>query len=169
MNQDNELDHILIRDGSILVLIPHQEWKAGDLQYVQFFDVRTGVQIKEIHPPLQSSELERGYSLSLDSAGAIMESGTIGWTGPSVDFSKVISILEIRQRRLDTVVADSIIEQLRTIVMILQDFLKVAEHAQREEKLWLSQQVLSMIGKFSGREMEELEEIIEWFKSKPRR
>ena len=159
----------MIRDAGVLVQIPHQAWKSGDLDRAQFFDVRTGVQMKEIHPPLQSSELERGYLLSMDSAEAIIDSGVAGWVGPSKDFSKVVSILDVRQRRLDTVVADSVLDQLRTIVTILQDFLKIAEDAQREEKLWLSQQVLTLIGKFSGREMEELEEITEWFKTKPRK
>jgi hypothetical protein len=169
MDQDQELHHILIRDAGILVQIPRQAWKSGDLEHARFFDVRTGVQIKEIHPPLQPSELARGYVLSLDSAEAIINSGAAGWIGPSVDFSKVVSIHEVRQRRLDTVVADSVLDQLHTIVTILQDFLKIAEDAQREERLWLSQQVLTLIGKFSGREMEELEEITEWFKNKPRK
>ena len=132
-------------------------------------DVRTGVQLKEIHPPLHASELSRGFALSEESAKAIIDSGAKGLLGPSVDFTNVVSILEVRQRRLDTVVADSVVDRLRTITVILQDFLKVCDNAQHEEKLWLSQQVLSLIGKFSGRELEELEEIIAWFKTKPRK
>jgi hypothetical protein len=169
MSDDEESKYVLIRDSSILVRVPQRSEVSEERPEAEFFDVRTGVQIKMIHPPLLDSELERGYALSRESANAIIDSGAKGWLGPSVDFTNVVSILEIRQRKLDTVVASSVLDQLRTITEILQEFLKVCETAQNEEKLWLSQQVLSLIGKFSGRELEELEEIIEWFKTKPRK
>jgi hypothetical protein len=88
-------------------------------------------------------------------------------TTPTVDLSKVVNILEIRQRKLDAIVADSIIDQVRVIANLLHDFLTVADLAQKEERFWLSQQVLTLVRKFSGRELAELEDIVEWFKSGP--
>ena len=38
----------------------------------------------------------------------------------------------------------------------------------KEERFWLSQQALSLIRKFSGRELSELEEIVEWLKRQPK-
>jgi hypothetical protein len=78
-------------------------------------------------------------------------------------------MLDIKQRRLDSVVADSILDQLRVVRDLLHDFLSVATQANSEERFWLSQQVLSLLRKFSGRELAEMEEIVQWFKRRPRR
>jgi hypothetical protein len=169
MSQNGKYVYILIRDSNILVRIPLEAEKTGDLEEAELFDVRTGVQVREIHPALQASELGRGYRLNEECATAIIQLGAPAWAGPSVDLSKVVSILEVKQRRLDSVVAESVLDQLRVIVDILKSFLDVTEKANAEEKLWLSQQVLSLVGKFSGREMAELEEMVEWFRTRPRR
>jgi hypothetical protein len=86
-----------------------------------------------------------------------------------VDFSKVVSILEVKQRRLDYVVADSILGQVRVIRDLLDQFLKLAENVNDEERFWLSQQVLSLLSKFTGRELEELEEMVNWMRTRPRK
>jgi hypothetical protein len=50
---------------------------------------------------------------------------------------------------------------------VLHEFLDAADHAQKEERFWLAQQVLTLVRKFSGRELAELEGIVEWFKRRP--
>ena len=47
------------------------------------------------------------------------------------------------------------------------EFLDAADHAQKEERFWLAQQVLTLVRKFSGRELAELEGIVEWLKRRP--
>jgi hypothetical protein len=152
-----------------MVRVPHGCDGTQDRNCVEFFDVRTGVQLREIHPALQDGELERGYPLSEEVAATILKSGLPILAPPTVDLSKVVNMLEIRQRKLDAVVADSIIDQVRVIANLLHDFLTVADLAQKEERFWLSQQVLTLVRKFSGRELAELEDIVEWFKSGPSR
>jgi hypothetical protein len=51
----------------------------------------------------------------------------------------------------------------------LNEFLHVADGAQSEERFWLSQQALALVRKFSGRELAEFEEIVDWFKNRPKR
>ncbi len=164
---EENYNHILIRDATVLVRILTAEEKAGALDEVAFFDVRTGVRVRGIHPPLQATELEVGYRLTAESAACIIGSGVAQGMGDLLNSSNVVSILDIRQRKLDSVVADSVLDQLRVIINLLQSYLRVAEDAHAEERLWLSQQVLGLVGKFSGREMTELEEIVEWFKTRP--
>ena len=79
----------------------------------------------------------------------------------------MVTILEARQRKLDAVVADSIFDQLRILTNVLHEFLDAADHSQKEERFWLAQQVLTLVRKFSGRELAELEGIVEWFKRRP--
>lgn len=169
MTEEDHHDFILIRDGTVLARVPHERGDAENQFPVEFFDVRTGVQLKEIHPSFQREELARGYQLSEAQAGMIIKSGIPILADPSVDFSKVVSILEVKQRKLDSVVADSIFDQLRVIKGILQDFLTIASTAQEEERFWLSQQLLPLLRKFSGRELAELEETIEWFRGRPKK
>lgn len=161
-----EYDHLLIREATVLVRLPRGTREIRDDCGVEFFDVRTGVPLKRIYPALQAVELHRGYLLPESHAAALIKCGTAVDMGSSADASKVVTILEVRQRKLDAVVADSILDQLRLMVTILNEFLVVADTAQKEERFWLSQQVLSLMRKFSGRELAELEEIVEWFKSK---
>lgn len=135
----------------------------------QFFDVRTGVQLKGIHPPFTPEELERGHRLTEEHARSIMKSGNTMLVSPLFDASKVVSILDMRQRKLDSVVADSILDQLEVVCAILSRFLQIAREAEEEERFWLSQQVLTSLRKFSGRELAELEEIMDWFVSRPKK
>jgi len=169
MNGEDRFDHILIRDAGILVRIRSGCGHADKENPPEFFDVRTGVQIRGIHPALQAGELDRGYLLPEEFAGAILKSGAPILAGRSTDLSKVVNILDIKQRRLDSIVADSILDQIRVISTILKEFLNVADGAQAEERFWLSQQVLALVRKFSGRELAELEEIVDWFKNRPKR
>lgn len=164
--EPSEYDHILIREATILVRVPEGLRELRGDYAPEFFDVRTGVPLKEIHPPLQAVELHRGYLLPGSHAAALIKCGAAINTGPSLDASKVVTMLEAKQRKLDTIVADSILDQLRLVVSILQEFLKVADAAQKEERFWLSQQILSLVRKFSGRELSEMEEIVEWFNSR---
>ncbi len=157
-------DHILIREGTVIVRVPKGTKELSEDLNPEFFDVRTGVQLKRIYPSLQTIELHRGHLLSEQAVEALLRYRT-----GARSKSKVVTILEIKQRKLDSVVADSILDQLSIIVNILQKFLNAAEKAQKEEKLWLSQQVLTLVRKFSGRELAELEEIVEWFNSRPTR
>ncbi len=161
--------YLLIRDLAILVCIEGDDLANADPSEALFYDVRTGVQIREIHPPLQCVELERGIQLPPDSAHQIMKSGASRWDTPPTELGNVVSIVEMRQRKLDSIVADSILDQLQTITTVLGSVLKIAETADKEERLWLSQQVLTLIRKFSGRELAELEEIVEWFQTRPKR
>lgn len=169
MEPQEEYDHILIREATILVRVPKGSRQTrGDI-VPEFFDVRTGVQLREIWPDLQEYELERGYVLSQESACPIMvTTGTLPQDS-STDSSKVVDIQAVRQRKLDSIVADSVLDQLQVIADLLNEFLSVAEASQREERFWLSQQVLTLVRKFSGRELAELEEIVEWFRRRPPR
>ena len=122
-----------------------------------------------VYPDLQDYELCRGYLLSAEGAAVILRSGTGIRMDPSADHAKVVPILDAKQRKLDSVVSDSILDQIRVIERLLREFLRVAEGAQREERFWLAQQALSLVRKFSGRELAELEEIVDWFKTRPPR
>ncbi|MBI4966125.1 MAG: hypothetical protein HY913_22790 [Desulfomonile tiedjei] len=164
METDERYDHILIRDATILVRFP--KGGEGPAAASEFFDVRTGVQIRAIHPSLQKVELDRGFLLSDEAAGAILRSGAPILSDPSADLSKVVTILEVKQRKLDSIVADSILDQLRVITALLQHILDAANTAQKEERFWLAQQVLTLVRKFSGRELSEMEEIVDWFKTR---
>jgi hypothetical protein len=164
MSDIGQYDHILIREGTVIVRVPTGVREISDDFTPEFFDVRTGVQLKGIYPSLQTIELHRGHLLSEMAAEALLRYRT-----GSGAKSKVVTMLEVKQRKLDSVVADSILDQLHIIVNILQKFLLAAEKAHVEEKLWLSQQVLTLVRKFSGRELAELEEIVDWFNSRPRK
>jgi hypothetical protein len=161
----DDFEHILIRDATILLRVPRGSEEPEES--AQFFDTRTGVQLRQIHPGLQRLEMARGYPISAETAALILRSGVTKPREEGPDPSKVVTILEVKQRRLDTVVADSIFDQLRVISALLEDILKVADNAQREERFWLSQQLLTLVRKFSGRELSELEEMVEWFKRRP--
>jgi hypothetical protein len=164
---EDEFEYLLIRDATVLLRVPvgHRDPDV----HAQFFDVRTGVQLKEIYPSLQQLELDRGYPISRETAGLILKSGAPASVAAGADLSKVVTILEVKQRRLDAVVADSILDQLRVISDLLVEILKVADSAHREERFWLSQQLLTLVRKFTGRELSELEEMAEWFKRRPRK
>jgi hypothetical protein len=164
MSDNEQYDHILIREGTVIVRVPIGVRDLPDDFTPEFFDVRTGVQLKGIYPSLQTIELHRGHLLSEMAAESLLRYRT----GAGAK-SKVVTMLEVKQRKLDSVVADSILDQLHIIVNILQKFLHAAENAHVEEKLWLSQQVLALVRKFSGRELAELEEIVDWFNSRPRK
>ncbi len=164
---EKSCDYILIREATLLVRVPKGERKTTPDVVPEFFDVRTGVQLKQIYPALQSQELEKGRVLSEDHAALIIRAEVSG-TADS-ETAKVVTILELKQRKLDTIVADSVLEQLRNIKNVLQDFLDLADKVPKEERFWLAQQVLAFTRKFTGRELAELEEIIDWFKTKPRK
>lgn len=165
MNNSDEYDHILIREASILVRVPRGVRDLDGDVAPEFYDVRTGVPVKHIYPELQAIELHRGHLLAAEDAHGILR-----WACSTDDaglvFSKVVNILDVKQRRLDSVVADSILDQLRVISDLLKEFLNAAENAQREERFWLSQQVLGLVRKFSGRELSELQDTVEWFKNR---
>lgn len=168
MQSDAEIvyEHILVREATILVRVVRDDKGVLLTEDARFFDVRTGVEVREIYPPLQDSELKRGFTLSEGCAASILRAGTPIWASPEVDYTKVISILELKQRKLDALVADSIIEQARVIADLLTEFLKVAKNAQKEERFWLSQQILSLVHKFTGRELSELQDVICWFRQR---
>jgi hypothetical protein len=165
MGNSEEYDHILIREASILVRLPRGVRELDGDVSPEFYDVRTGVALKNIYPELQAIDLHRGHLLAAEDAHGILR-----WTCSADEaglvFSKVVNILDIKQRRLDSVVADSILDQLRVISDLLKEFLNAAEKAQREERFWLSQQVLGLVRKFSGRELSELQDTVEWFKNR---
>ncbi len=167
MSTADDYDYVLIREATILVRVPRGAAETAPEVVPEFFDVRTGVQLRQIYPAFQADELQRGYILPDGHAGAILKGGTPITGGPSIDPSKVVTILEARQRKLDAVVADSIFDQLRILTKVLHEFLNAADHAQKEERFWLAQQVLTLVRKFSGRELAELEGIVEWFKRRP--
>ncbi|MDQ7782378.1 MAG: hypothetical protein RDU20_05855 [Desulfomonilaceae bacterium] len=169
MNGDEHFDYFLIRDAGILVRISRVGGSEEKENPPEFFDVRTGVQIREIHPSLQEVELDGAHRLPEEFAGAILKSGAPILKGRSTDPSKVVNILDMKQRRLDTIVADSVLDQIRVIKNILTEFLHVADRAQPEERFWLSQQALTLVRKFSGRELGELEEMLDWFKNRPKK
>ena len=160
--ETQDFEHILIREFSILIRIPCSDAGHG-LAEAEIFDVRTGVRLPAIHPELRASELDRGYRISQEAASVILEVGQTVLSLPTLEISKVVSIMDIKQRKLDSVVADSILDQVRKIADILQTFLQVAAGARKEERLWLSQQALTLVRKFSGRELAELENVVEWF------
>ncbi len=168
MQADSEInyDHILIREATILVRIPRDQEGAHQTDSARFFDVRTGVELREIHPPLQASELKRGFLLAEECAASVLRTGVQIGAGPNVDYTKVVNILELRQRKLDALVADSVIDQVRLIRDLLTEFIDAAETANREERFWLAQQLLSFVHKFSGRELSELQDIISWFRKR---
>jgi len=167
MATGDEFDYLLIRDATILLRLPHGCWDTEGI--AEFFDVRTGVQLRQIHPELQQLELDRGRPVSAEIAQLVLKSGAPLAIADDLDPSKVVTILEVKQRRLDAVVADSILDQLRVINDLLTEILKIANTAQREERFWLSQQLLTLVRRFSGRELSELEEMVEWFKRRPRK
>jgi len=169
MATGEHFDHFPIRDSSILVRLPKKAFQSADVRGAELYDVRTGVQLREIYPTLDVQELQRAQTICAESAQAIMKSGVPAWVDPAADLSKVVSILDIRQRKLDSVVADSVLDQLRVIIGLLREYLEAAESAQPEEKFWLAQQLLSLLQKFSGRELAELREIVDWFNSRPKR
>ncbi len=167
MDVRKHYEFILIRDNAVLVrkekgLFPEDPDFTADL-----FDVRTGSPMREIHPPVSAHDLDRGRPISRESASVIIKSGTATWIGPDVDISKVVNILDIRQRRLDAIVADSILDQLGVITELLQGFVEVAATSSGERRLWISQHILPIIRKFSGRELEELQETLEWLRRHP--
>jgi len=169
MSSEDLHDYILIREATILVQVSRESNRTHKESQVEFFDVRTGVQLREIHPALEAVDLERGYRISNEHAAAIISGGAPFGAELDVDLAKVVSIIDIRQRRLDAIVADSILNQLQTISSLLRKFIQLAERAPKEERFWLSQQVLSLVRKFSARELSELEEIVEWFSSRPKK
>ncbi len=169
MDVSKQYNYYLIRDASVLVkMCDEKDTCVSDL-YFQLFDVRTGTQLKDIYPPFEPSELKRAFKLSVETAAIILKNEYLGTNNEANQTAKVVTIVEARQRKLDSVVADSIIDQVYVIDKLLQDFLIVARNAPREERFWLSQQVLTLVRKFSGRELAELQEIVEWFKSLPHR
>jgi len=169
MTDKMDFEYYVIREGLVLVRVPAGRTDAEIHDSTEFFDMRTGVHIREIHPPFHPDELRRGQFLPEEQAAAIMKSGMPLLGGPSVDLSKVVNILEVKQRRLDLVVADSILDQVKVIRDMLQDLLNVAAIARPEERFWLSQQVLTFLSKFSGRELSELQEVLDWLKKRPRK
>jgi hypothetical protein len=165
MNVQGPCEYLLIRDGTILVRVPRNRGGTLEENQADLFDVRTGVQLPEIYPSFQSSELARGHPVSEQWAVSIVHIGAPLGADASFDLSKVVSILEVKQRRLDSVVADSILDQLRVISNLLHEFLEVADAAEREERFWMSQQILSLVRKFSGRELEQLQTLLEWLRT----
>lgn len=163
MTEEIKKDHILIRDGSVIVRLIHSEDESPDGRSIEFYDVRTGVRLRKIFPPLQDVELERGCHVTPEAACVLMKS-SFRENDDSSEVSKVVTILEARQRKLDGVVADSILDQARFISNMLRDFVDVADHCSKEERLWLSQQILSTVRKISGRELTEIQEIVDWFR-----
>jgi hypothetical protein len=168
MDEELRFEHFLIRESSVLVRVPLRDGRP-EIGSAELFDVRTGVQLKEIHPPFLGTELDRAFKLPPDHGEAIIRSGAHASADPSSNLAKVVSILEARQRRLDHVVADSIIGQVGVIRDVLDRFLSLAGNVNEDERFWLSQQVLPMISKFTGRELEELDEIVTWMGRRPRK
>jgi hypothetical protein len=165
MSTEEQYDYVLIRDAAILVRIRRLPADAPEETGVDLFDVRTGVQLRCIHPTFQLSELDRGYPVSEECASAVIAGGVPAGIEAGINLSKVVSILGVKQRRLDAVVADSILDQVRVVSDLLNEFLQVADAAEREERLWMSQQILSLVRKFSGRELEELRSLLEWLRA----
>ena len=164
MTDDRKKDHILIREGAVIVRLIHSEDESPGTKTVEFYDVRTGVRLRKIFPPLQEVELERGCHITPEAACILMKCSSFREDDESSEISKVVTILEARQRKLDGVVADSILDQARFISAILREYVDVADNCSKEERLWLSQQILSTVRKISGRELAEIQEIVEWFK-----
>jgi len=166
---EGRYQYVLIREATVLVRIKQANHEAQNELTPELFDVRTGVQLREIHPTFEATELERGYRLSKEYAASIIADGAPFGAELEPNRSNVVNITDVRQRRLDAVVADSILDQLRVISRLLNKLLQTAEDVPKEERFWLSQQALSLIRKFSGRELSELEEIVEWLKSRPKK
>ncbi len=164
MTDQTKYEHILIREGAVIVRIVHSGDDSADEMSMEFYDVRTGVRLRKIYPPLQPVELQKGARISHEDACVIIRAKAFTKEKELSESSKVVTILEARQRKLDSVVADSILDQARLISNILRDFLDVSDHCRKEERLWLSQQILSTVRKISGRELSEIQEIVEWFK-----
>jgi hypothetical protein len=164
MDEENRYRYVLIRDSMVIARVLDPVYAHEIFTEPAFFDVRTGVRLKEIHPPFHASELVKGYSLARELAETILAKGAPLGLEFVFDLSKVVSILEVKQRRLDSVVADSILDQVRRISDLLREFVAVAETADTEERFWMSQQVLSFVRKFSGRELEEIEEVVNWLR-----
>lgn len=166
--ETKDFDYILIREFSVLVRVPRgaSAYQKTDLE---LFDMRTGVQVPAIIPEVNDEELSRGYKVSAKVAAAIIKSGHTILELPAVDLSKVTNLQDIKQRKLDVVVADSILDQVQKIADVLRNFLKVAESASKEERFWLSQQALTLVRKFSGRELAEMENVVEWLGRRSRR
>ncbi len=164
MTENMKKDHILIRDGSVLARIVRSEDESSNDRAIEFYDVRTGVRLRKIFPPFKEVELERGCHITAEAACVLMKSTAFNTGNESSDASKVVTILEARQRKLDAVVADSILDQVRFIADMLKEYVDVADHCSKDERLWLSQQILSTVRKISGRELSEIQEIVEWFR-----
>jgi hypothetical protein len=167
MEEDALYDHFLIRESTILVRIARPRGGSSDAPPPEFFDVRTGVRLREIHPRFRDGDLKHAQKIPYEFGEAIIRSGSYGSSDYSVDFSKVVSILEVKQRRLDHVVADSILGQVGVIRDLLDGFLKLARSVNDEERFWLSQQILPLLSKFTGRELEELEEMVNRMRTPP--
>ena len=164
MENCSDYENYLIRAATVLAVIPKGRVDESEIGAVRLFDVRTGVELREIHPPLGPADLSRGHQIPQEFAISILKSGAPLGVDPGRDASKVVPLLDMRQRKLDSVVAASVLDQVRIIRDLLQDILNVAETTQPEERFWLSQQLLAFIRKFSGRELSEIEEIIEWLR-----
>ncbi|MGD9817077.1 MAG: hypothetical protein AB7V04_00095 [Desulfomonilaceae bacterium] len=160
MTNQSKSDHILIREGSIIVRLLQSESEEPTLE---FYDFKTGVRLKKIYPPLKPVELEKGCRITLEAACAIIKNLCFSDDPETSESGKVVTILEARQRKLDSVVADSILDQARIIANILRDYVELADHCNKEERFWLSQQILTTVRKISGRELSEIQEIVEWF------
>ncbi len=161
---DDQHEYVLIREAKVLARIDRGKEQAQNRLAPELFDVRTGVQLRDIYPPFEASEVERGYKISKEYAVLIFAGGVPFGVELDSNRSNVVDITDVRQRKLDSVVADSIFDQLRVISELLNKFLQAAENSSKEERFWLSQQVLSLMRKFSGRELRELEEIVDWLK-----
>ena len=161
MIDSDSYEYILIRKATILVRVRRGPLDLDSETRPEFYDVRTGVPLKQIYPELQAIELHTGLQLASDDAYGILR-----WNSEvsGLELNKVVSILEIKQRKLDSVVTDSILDQVRVISDLLKEFLSAAEVARKEERFWLAQRVLGIVRKFSGRELSELQETVEWFK-----
>ncbi len=168
MDEDQH-EYLLIRDAKVLVRIDLGNHKAQNKLAPELFDVRTGVQLRQIYPPFDATEIERGYKLSKEYAAVIIGRGVPFGAELDAGHSNIVDITEVRQRKLDSIVADSIFDQLRVVSDLLNKLLQAAEDSPKEERFWLSQQVLSLVRKFSGRELSELEEIVDWLKRSPKK
>jgi hypothetical protein len=168
--EKSQYEYILIREATILVRLPREACSIHDEIDADFFDVRTGVQLPRVYPKVDTLELQRGHVLTAVQAGAIIRDGVVrGMEVVKANPAKIVTILDMKQRKLDSVVADSVLDQVRRISEILKEFMEIADAAPKEERFWLSQQVLTLARKFSGRELLELEETVHCFKNRPRR
>ncbi len=100
MNDSDEYDHILIREASILVRVPQGVRDLDGDVSPEFYDVRTGVPLKDIYPELQTIELHRGRLLAAEDAHGILR-WNLAADETCSELNKVVNILDIRQRRLD--------------------------------------------------------------------